>query len=525
MRDKLFKGIAIVLSAVMLLVPVSDSCSMTVYANDLTDGVYETNLLKIIDMALATGGGILGNEDCLEYLESEYTELLYTFGDGYLHYCVDNSLEVNKDSLLAYFDATETDYGAFEALLRTDAVMDTFLAFYAPCKDSIESLVVTEKDKFDVLGLVKDVGSGLYTIGDSVVEFFVNLFNENKAELTGYVYVKTYSPSEISVTWFETLYEYNNTKAYVESSENVTLLRVYMSSSYAYNTVMSGEFTLNNLLADNDKSRLFVDNGSKLVPYDSNSLAIDKEGCYILSTDYAKEMSLESLQTAISENSSGSLLDGVAMAGCELVSAKTNTWWIPMTKDGRNIKVYTSEDAMKLDITGTNPYSYYTTTEYNDFSTDTDNSITYSGDYIGNYSEEYSYNTVNNSNDYSQTNIDNSVTNITNNYTYVTEGGSDGDGSGGSDSDVGLGDALLALVNGVKDFLAFILNLLGELISVLSNFLNSALEMLKGLTGLFGGFTELLGSIFTFVPQELIDVLTTGITLIVILGVIRSLKG
>ena len=117
------------------------------------------------------------------------------------------------------------------------------------------------------------------------------------------------------------------------------------------------------------------------------------------------------------------------------------------------------------------------------------------------------------------------MTNITNNYTYINSdnGGSEDDG-GDSDTGATLGDALLAWVEGLKELLAFVLNLLGEAVNLIASFLNDALELLTGLTDSFGGFTDLLGELFSFIPQELLDAMSAGIILILVLGVIKALK-
>ena len=101
-------------------------------------------------------------------------------------------------------------------------------------------------------------------------------------------------------------------------------------------------------------------------------------------------------------------------------------------------------------------------------------------------------------------------------------GGDSGDtGDGSSDSS---GGGVQAILDGIGKFFDTLLNLVGKIIGLFSGFVDSVLSLFEGFTVFTDGFSGFLTATFGFLPPEAINVLVAGITLIVILAIIKFLK-
>lgn len=107
-------------------------------------------------------------------------------------------------------------------------------------------------------------------------------------------------------------------------------------------------------------------------------------------------------------------------------------------------------------------------------------------------------------------------------------GGDTGDDSGGDTGDDTGGDSsgggVSAILEGIGKFFDTLLTLVGKIIGMLSDFVNSVLTLFESFTVFTDGFSGFLTGAFGFIPQEAINVIVTGITLLVILAIIKFLK-
>lgn len=198
------------------------------------------------------------------------------------------------------------------------------------------------------------------------------------------------------------------------------------------------------------------------------------------------------------------------------------------TSDGRSIRVYKSLDSFKAHTVGKD--NIYYGSNYTSYDASVDNSYTFSGSYYNNtsYSHEVIQQQIDNSSEVNESTINNIVNNyITNNY---GSGSGSGDGSGnGSGSGDGswwdIGSGISAFVEGVAALLDFLLKLLGDLIGVISGFLVDLLAVMGQLVSVGDGFSGLLKALFGFLPDECIALIVSGVGLMVIVGVVKMIKG
>lgn len=106
-------------------------------------------------------------------------------------------------------------------------------------------------------------------------------------------------------------------------------------------------------------------------------------------------------------------------------------------------------------------------------------------------------------------------------------GGSDSGDTGdtGNNGDSGGGTGIGDIIDGIVKFLDTILSLIGKLIGIVSDFVSSALSLFETLTVFTDGFSQFLSGAFGFLPPEAITVIVSGITTIVILAIIKFLRG
>lgn len=220
--------------------------------------------------------------------------------------------------------------------------------------------------------------------------------------------------------------------------------------------------------------------------------------------------------------------DKVWPAGTPLSLLQSTIYLSVFTSDGRAIKVYKSLSALKSANIGKSDIYY--SKDYGTFDESKDQGLTFTGSY---YSGDYSHDTIQNTIDNSQTSVDNSVVNnivnnyITNNYgdgSGSSGGSSSGDGSGSGNDWWNIGDGITAFVKGIAALLDFLLKLLGDLISVLSDFLISLLAVLEKLAVVGSSFGDFVGAFFGFLPEECILMIMSGIGLMVVVGIIKMFK-
>lgn len=206
--------------------------------------------------------------------------------------------------------------------------------------------------------------------------------------------------------------------------------------------------------------------------------------------------------------------------------------WLPYTTDGSSITVYRSTGIVTQITNNIYSPTSYTTENYKNYSTSNDNSYTSNVQNINNSSTNNSniYNesktTTNNdivqdSYNVTTTNTTTNITNITNNY-YGNNGAPDngggGDDNGGDDDDDTIWKALLKAIG---DFLKKIGELIATVLTGIISILTSVLDAIASITTSFSAITDFLGAVFGFLPSELVAVITLGVTLGILISLIK----
>lgn len=197
-----------------------------------------------------------------------------------------------------------------------------------------------------------------------------------------------------------------------------------------------------------------------------------------------------------------------------------------VSAEGETVKVWKSLDSFKQYDIGKQPY--YTSQDWNNYDYSQDNSKSYSESFVDNSIKDSNNNTTYNEivNNYqtgmTEKEVADLVETILKNQKDNSNKPSDnGGGSSGSGSGSGLSD----LLGGIASLFDFFASLIGNIISMIANFLTTLIDSLGTFTSIFDGFSEFLSSAFGFIPKEAIAVIISGVTAIVVLAIIKFLKG
>lgn len=200
--------------------------------------------------------------------------------------------------------------------------------------------------------------------------------------------------------------------------------------------------------------------------------------------------------------------------------------------DGGYIRVWKSVDDYLAFNVGQQPY--YTSSDWNSYDYAADNTTTMSGTFVSNATNggvvNNYYNIVQTAiddqntdgtltEDEIQTIVDDTADEIKTDNNTDTSAGTDSD-----DSDDSSGGGVAAVIEGIGKFFDTLLNLIGKIIGVISDFGNSVLELFDSFTVFTDGFSGFLSGTFGFIPEELWNVIISGITLMALLAVIKFLK-
>lgn len=205
---------------------------------------------------------------------------------------------------------------------------------------------------------------------------------------------------------------------------------------------------------------------------------------------------------------------------------------IPCTKDAKLLTVYKDTGILTSVVNKTYAPSTFTSTTYNNYNTNSDNSISTNTSVVNNSQE------TNNSiyNDASESfseyyssqdnyNIDNSVT-IENTteiiYNYYGDDSGGGEGGGGSDDDNDL--IWNAMLKAIVDFFKKLGELIAALITGILGLFTQVLDALAQITTSFTSLTNFFASILGFLPNEMITVLTAALGLVLLCCVIRIFR-
>ncbi len=492
-------------------------------ASDLPfTGVAGDYLEKLIDMALSKAG-VVAEEAIIDKVKDDYITFLLETGNGYLNYLKDNGIdEVNVETWTAYVNQSNLAQWQKEFTL---AYPEIAVYYYERYQDNIDGLIISNEEALYALGIPDATYGKQYTLPSVAVNFMRNLFKNRETEYAPYVMIPTYKPEDVPASYFPDSNVRNN---FITACSTMTGSDAMHIRYYGRNYSNTGR-TFTHWHPDYIPDLFGYVKQTPSTSFSYTYCLTPYDSAYAVSKQHYRSDYTYTNHTTIDEylKDSYSQWENRLFTPNQFYTSDYEILLCIVTNDGRSVRMFNSLADLKNYDAGQAPY--YTTTTYNNWDSSTDNSITYTGDYLIDNSSERSYTTINTSEDYSQTNIDNSVTNITNNYIYTSPNApSDDEGNGddgGSNGGLTLGDALNTWVTAIKEFITFALNLLGEAVALLSGFLNDALSLLTGLTDSFSGFTGLLASMFSFLPQEVVDALSAGIILIIVLGVIKGLKG
>jgi len=495
------------------------------------------HVVNIVDMIL-TKTGIVADHEILTAIESEFRANMRQLIVEYDAWLTENGIEeITIDTFNEYVYSVDTEATTqlkserLLGLVDENAVLKYIIEYRTDNQINIDPVEITT-------GKPVTTGKNV-TISDDLVKYIRQLFDEYSASEGDYFYVKTVAPSEINPLWFETVEEYNRTVALLEtlpylgiientdknlkgrfsfgndntmvfSSFSVRLYEqeVYFLSAGAnatgYNYAVSKTYDSK----WNTPTKVHWYNGipdSKHVTY--QSIVSDTNWCGHGNSELSPRQSLEG------EYTNKSIYIGL------------------VSNDGREVKIYNTLEALKADSIGRSPY--YITSNFRDYY-DQDNSIKVSGDYVlGDYTTSHDtiQEQINNSGTINNETINNIVNDssqtIINNYASTVLPETDDDNEGDNDNGGGLGsilDGLGSIIGGVADLVGFLLGVIGEVIGLIGDLFNTIFNGIKAIGEIFAGFTGLLGSMFPFIPQELVTFLTLAVEASVGVAIWRQFK-
>lgn len=196
---------------------------------------------------------------------------------------------------------------------------------------------------------------------------------------------------------------------------------------------------------------------------------------------------------------------------------------------GKDFLIFRDKTTLLSFFDGTYLPKQYVTNNYNnyDISNDNsntvstynlDNSVSYNSSIWSQSSDSY-YEYVDNG-VVDNSSIINNVTNITNNY-YGSSSGEGGEGGGGSDSD-GVLDTLL---QGLLAFFNAIGRVLATVITGILDMFTTVLDAIANLTTDLTGITDFFGTLFSWMPDPIPQVIGIGFSVCVLAAVIKFIRG
>lgn len=116
-------------------------------------------------------------------------------------------------------------------------------------------------------------------------------------------------------------------------------------------------------------------------------------------------------------------------------------------------------------------------------------------------------------------------------YTFEEESGDIGDDSGdnsgedsGDNNDDSGGSGVGDLVGGIGKILDTLLSLIGKVMGIVADFTQSVLDLFSGFTTFTDGFSNFLSGAFGFIPAEIWNLVSVGLSLMVLLAVVKFLR-
>ena len=215
---------------------------------------------------------------------------------------------------------------------------------------------------------------------------------------------------------------------------------------------------------------------------------------------------------------------GVTKSTTEFLGRTYPTHFV--TKDGRTVLIYKSLSIYNSlhDWSNGCPYSVLTSDSFNSYSSVDDHSFTVLGSVVNDSSVENDYSSIVSNvisgNDYSSS----VVNTVINNY-YSTNPVPGEDPSLPDDPNDSGDFSISGFINGLRSFLGGILDLVGGLLGIIGDLLSGFMAILNNLTSFSDDFGIFLKTGLTFLPEDAIAVIVAGISAVIVISVIRFLRG
>lgn len=187
-QKKFIKGIAIMLSALMLTISITNTNTMPVYAAEASA---ELTLTKVIDMAL-TKTGVIANNNWLQKVQASFLNMMNGTASSYSSYCEANGLEKNEETWTQYLSSDAyigLGFAIPNFVLQSVWAIEWMLApeQYAEEQKQMQAAVQALAETATC------VQAETYKLKDEAVEFVRDTFDDIVAdEGLGYYYVPVY---------------------------------------------------------------------------------------------------------------------------------------------------------------------------------------------------------------------------------------------------------------------------------------------------------------------------------------------
>lgn len=499
--------------------------AMSVYATDLVPSRTVT-LPMLIDMAL-TNSGIVANSDILSLTETEIFNGVNTLEERYKAWLNENGLENTKENYVDFIAYDTQTHGTPDYIERF-----TTLTLFGPygytILDKADDIVKS------ILGGDKVNQGEQYTLPDEFVDICVNSFYDVvDNEGYGYYYVDVHNYDELMSDYYVSQEDYIRAKEYIKSSnENTCVLieTVYGRNESGY----TGYYNNKYYVLDNSNEYTFVKSREKIFTayqiFNDNWEPMDVDAYLIELTGIPNK--IQAGMFGISDkdtfdelkNTTVSTYNGIMEKDLVYVSTYENNHAIFFygKQKGRKL-IYDSEEAMRAYSGGNKPYYVTNNTNYDE---SVDNSSTFNGDYLIENGDKIAYDIVKNQIDNSVDNTDNSVQNIVNDYSQTIINNYNGTTiTPGGDSDIIVNDGeIINLLKSINNGIGTILGFIKESLQSISDYFNTTLDIVKGFTGTVSGFTDLMAELFSFVPDELMNLLKVAVGSVIAITVFNKFR-
>lgn len=521
----------------LLLSPAATLQAAAYTTSDLygTGSADEISILKLLDMALNKGGMSMSVDTIKAYLEYWWSAVCDDIDQ--LKADVDTSV-TTAQAFVDYVAAAVADPTTADGLKMAQTTVQ-FAAFCATmdCKTLADLYgllaqpgtfrqfllsYVTDADG-NIAGTVNNklAAAGKYCMASELVNMVREAADAYVEECEGYYLIKTHTVEDVLTTdySYKTHYDFVHDLVADIPDDVVVLVGQYTYQSYYRVTDLSAV----NFVCRSDPTTDYI-----TVQTYSDDWVSSPEVKY-LRIAYNKDV-LESADYnfADQEDWSTDTLGNYSIYYNRPYYMYQYNGWL-YTSDGRSVRVYKTLESFKAHTVGKD--SIYYGSSYTNYDASVDNSYTFSGSYYNNTSTTYSHEVIqqqiDNSTEVNESTVNNIVNNyITNNYGDGSgTGNGSGSGSGSSGSWWDIGSGISAFVEGIAALLDFLLKLLGDLIGVISGFLVDLLAVMGQLVSVGDGFSGLLKALFGFLPDECIALIVSGVGLMVIVGVVKMIKG